>query len=199
MLHSHMLYCIAAYAASNTTTCPSGGEPGDLHDCCISADMDRGGEKEEMGWLKERGWKWEQSGEGREGGERRRKREQHRLEMWVMVRVIRQSLLEDVRSVVLGCSHEKGTEIVVLRIKKEGWERSSDPGFFLTSTQLTTEWTSDLESYRNGLTRPPLNLKWERWAREVSAIWAIQPSNKHFWWSILTPYEGGKVREGKTC
>lgn len=43
MLHSHMLYCIAAYAASNTTTCPSGGEPGDLHDCCISADMDRGG------------------------------------------------------------------------------------------------------------------------------------------------------------
>lgn len=107
-----------------------------------------GGEKEEMGWLKERGWKWEQSGEGREGGERRRKREQHRLEMWVMVRVIRQSLLEDVRSVVLGCSHEKGTEIVVFRIKKEGWERSSDPGFFLTSTQLTTEWTSDCRIWK---------------------------------------------------
>lgn len=49
MLHSHMLYCIAAYAASNTTTCPSGGEPGDLHDCCISADMDRGGRRRRWG------------------------------------------------------------------------------------------------------------------------------------------------------
>lgn len=157
-----------------------------------------GGEKEEMGWLKERGWKWEQSGEGREGGERRRKREQHRLEMWVMVRVIRQSLLEDVRSVVLGCSHEKGTEIVVLRIKK-GWERGSDPGFFLTSTQLTTEWTSDCRIWKATETvwhgHP---LIWsERGGRGRFQL--FEPSNKHFWWSILTPYEGGKVREGKTC
>lgn len=39
MLSSHM-YCIAAYAASATTKCPSDEERGALHDCCISADMD---------------------------------------------------------------------------------------------------------------------------------------------------------------
>lgn len=92
--------------------------------------------------------KWEQRGEGSEGGERRGKREQRRLVMWVMVRVIRQSLLGDIRSVVLSCSHVKGTEIVVLRIKKESWEGSSDPGFCLTSTQLTTKSTSDCRIWK---------------------------------------------------
>lgn len=32
MLSSHMLYCIAAYAASTATMCPSGKEICDLHD-----------------------------------------------------------------------------------------------------------------------------------------------------------------------
>ncbi|KAM7418165.1 hypothetical protein PAMA_017693 [Pampus argenteus] len=43
MLRSRMLYCNAAYAASTATLCPSGRELHDLHDCCISADMDSGG------------------------------------------------------------------------------------------------------------------------------------------------------------
>lgn len=38
-----MLYCIAAYAAPTATVRPSGREPCDLHDCCISADTDREG------------------------------------------------------------------------------------------------------------------------------------------------------------
>ena len=137
MLHSHMLHCIAAYAASNTTTCPSGGEPGDLHDCCISADMDGGG-----------GERRSRRGEWRKGGGNGSKGERAGKEVRGEESVIRQSLLEDIRRVVLSCSHEKGTEIVVLRIKKVGWERSWEPGLFLTSSQLTTKWTWDCQIWK---------------------------------------------------
>lgn len=98
MLHSHMLYCIAAYAASTVTVCPSDIELCDLHDCCISADMDskegREEEKEEMGWLggKEDWGENESKGE-KTGKEVRGEGEQwaYGLEIWIMVHSFKQA------------------------------------------------------------------------------------------------------------
>lgn len=60
-----MLYCIAAYAAPTATVCPSGREPRDLHDCCLSADTDsKGGEGRRGG-----------DGEAQEKGDRKEEEE----------------------------------------------------------------------------------------------------------------------------
>lgn len=67
-----MLYCIAAYAAPTATVCPSGQEPYDLHDCCISADTDsKGGEERGRGVTQEKGDRGGNESKGERFGEQR--------------------------------------------------------------------------------------------------------------------------------